>query len=332
MLPTEVDMRTIAEDLSATLRRVGTDGHGSAVPPPAAHRLLCEVTAQVAEDLSVFSLRDAAARGDQSYIYSGYLSFRAVMAYRLAHALWETRLPDGLPHRFATQARRISEHFRLTTGVEIHPGAKIGRRFVIDHGSGTLIGEEAEVGDDCYFVQNVVLGARDIISKANGRPQPRRHPRVGSRVQIGGNVHVFGPVHVGDDCLIDAGARITTDIPAGSRVRVITTIQVSVSEPAPVVHGLARVGEHIVISGSRLDGLVPVVLDAEHTPRAALTVATASATEIHCTPTERCPVRPAALGLLRDGRLVCSMEPAAHLLDALTAGERPTGRPVSPLE
>ncbi|MYW01772.1 hypothetical protein [Streptomyces sp. SID3343] len=298
---------------------------------PAAHRLLCEVGAQVAEDLSVFSIRDAAARGDQSYIYSGYLSFRAVMAYRLAHALWEMRLPDGVPDRFATQARRISEHFRLTTGIEIHPGAGIGRRFVIDHGSGTLIGEDAEVGDDCYFVQNVVLGARDIVSKANGRPQPRRHPHVGSRVQIGGNVHLFGPVNVGDDCLIDAGARITTDIPAGSRVRVITTIQVSTSQPAPVVHGLACVGEHIVISGSRLNGLIPAILDAQHTPRAALTVAKASGTEIHCTPAEPCPVRPAAVGLLRDGRLVCFIEPAAHLLEALMAGEQATVRPLPPI-
>ncbi|MFJ8622043.1 serine O-acetyltransferase [Kitasatospora sp. NPDC093550] len=277
--------------------------------------VLSRVGGQVAEDLAAFAGRDAAAHGDQRYIYSGYLSFRSVMAHRLAHAVGTLRLP-GVPADLLTaQARRISEEARLATGVEIHPGAAIGRRFVVDHGSGTVIGEDCEIGDDCYFLQNIVLGARDIVARSDGSVRPRRHPRIGSRVQIGGDVCVFGPVCVGDDCVIDPGARITTDVPAGARVRVVSTTQISLTERAPVVHGVAVVAGCLVITGCRLHGTVPVVLDGNRTPCASLTVVGASDTEMHCRPAGDWPARPSALGLLSRGQLVCYVRPVAEVLN-----------------
>jgi serine O-acetyltransferase len=185
------------------------------------------VVPSIVEDLQSLTMRDAAARTDPDYVYGSYLSFHALLAYRVAHAIHSLDLPirQHLPTdlRVACAARRISEEAKARTGVEIHPAAAIGRRMVIDHGWGTVIGEHARVGNDCYFLQNVVLGGRKIgIPVSPSRP---RHPRIGNRVVIAGDVYIFGPVNIGDDCRIDPGARITSSIPAGSRVRVLTKLQ-----------------------------------------------------------------------------------------------------------
>ncbi|WOP13573.1 hypothetical protein R2B67_35760 [Streptomyces cyaneofuscatus] len=284
-------------------------------------QVLSKVGAQVAEDLAAFAGRDAAAHGDQRYIYAGYLSFRSVMAYRLAHTLCTLRIPNMPTGLLAASARKISEQARLATGVEVHPGATIGRRFVVDHGSGTVIGEDSEIGDDCYFVQNVVLGSREIVSNSGGPARPRRHPCIGSRVQIGGDVCVFGPVRVGDDCLIDPGARVTTDVPDGARVRVVSTTQVALTDDAPVVHGVAMVEGRLVITGRRLRGARPVVVDEERIPCGFLTVVKAGDTELHCLPEGSWPVRPAALGLLVHGLMACYVQPVADILDRFRTEE-----------
>ncbi len=185
--------------------------------------------------------RDPAAHDDQWYCYRSSLSFRALLTYRVAHAV---HLLHGRSNRSGheerlldTAARLLSENAKVRTGVEIHPSAVIGRRMVIDHGWGTVIGEDARIGDDCYFLQNVVLGGRAIGIVPNTRE--RRHPSIGDRVVIAGGVYVFGAVTVGDDCRIDAGARITTDIPAGSRVRLRTVQQVL--EPGKALVSVDRV-------------------------------------------------------------------------------------------
>jgi serine O-acetyltransferase len=180
------------------------------------------------EDLEALASRDTAAGSALAYVWDSYLSFRALLAYRVAHAvlglaagLSEAAADSGIAHA----ARRITEEAKARTGVDIHPGARIGRRMAIDHGWGTVVGEQARIGDDCYFLQNVTLGCRRI-----GRPYGAdecRHPTIGNRVVLAGNVCVFGPVTIGDDCLVDPGARITTDIPAGAHVRVITQLQIT---------------------------------------------------------------------------------------------------------
>jgi serine O-acetyltransferase len=183
----------------------------------------------ILEDLQALTFRDSAAREGPDYVWSCYLSFHALLAYRVAHAIHslgflgrdESRARTDL----ACAARRIAEEAKARTGVDIHPAASIGHRMVIDHGWGTVIGEQARVGNDCYFLQNVTLGCRRI-----GTPygiSERRHPTIGNRVILAGDVWVFGPVTIGDDCRIDPGARITTDIPPGSHVRVVSKLQVT---------------------------------------------------------------------------------------------------------
>jgi len=118
--------------------------------------------------------------------------------HRLAHVLWDKR--------FRFLARLLSHLNRLFTGVEIHPGAQIGRRFFIDHGAGVVIGETSEVGDDVTIYQGVVLGG---VSVKKGK----RHPTIGSKVVIGAGGIILGPVHIGEGCQIGAGSVVVTDIP-----------------------------------------------------------------------------------------------------------------------
>jgi serine O-acetyltransferase len=183
----------------------------------------------IVEDLEALAARDTAARGGIVYVYSSYLSFWALLAHRVAHAIHRIGTQQDTRQRpnvqLACAARRIAEDAKVRTGVDIHPAARIGHRMVIDHGWGTVIGEQARVGDDCYFLQNVTLGCRRIGTPYGSAE--RRHPTVGDRVVLAGDVWVFGPVTIGDDCRIDPGARITTDIPAGSHVRVMTKLQVT---------------------------------------------------------------------------------------------------------
>jgi serine O-acetyltransferase len=193
------------------------------------HETAASAVPAVAEDLEALAARDTAARCDAAYVWSSYLSFRALLAYRVAHAILRLGTPAHPYSKANPQityaARCIAEEAKTRTGVDIHPTASIGRRLVIDHGWGTVIGEQARVGDDCYFLQNVTLGCRRI-----GTPygdDKRRHPTIGNRVVLAGDVWVFGPVTIGDDCRIDPGARVTTDIPAGAHVRVITKLQIT---------------------------------------------------------------------------------------------------------
>jgi serine O-acetyltransferase len=188
----------------------------------------CTIPA-VLEDLEALAARDSAARDGRDYVWSSYLSFRALLAYRVAHAVHRLGLSAHEESQenadIACAARRIAEEAKARTGVEIHPAASIGRRMVIDHGWGTVIGEQARVGDDCYFLQNVTLGCRRIGTPYGA--DERRHPTIGNRVVLAGDVWIFGPVTIGDDCWVDPGARITADVPAGAHVRVVTKLQVT---------------------------------------------------------------------------------------------------------
>jgi hypothetical protein len=122
------------------------------------------------------------------------------------------------------------------SGVEIHPGAQIGRRLVVDHGSNVVIGETAILGDDCYILNNVTLGALGVADNKAGR----RHPKLGDRVQIANNVSVLGPIEIGDDVFIGPGLLITKDIPGGGRATRLQEILLERSDASVTaeIHGV----------------------------------------------------------------------------------------------
>jgi serine O-acetyltransferase len=153
------------------------------------------------EDLDNARSHDPAARGDleNALVYSG---LHAIWSYRLAHRMWARPALRG-------PARALSQLTRFLTGIEIHPGATIGRRFFIDHGMGVVIGETSEIGDDVMIYHGVTLGGRSL-------EHGKRHPTIGDRVTIGAGAKVLGPVHIGDDSAVGANAVVTHDVPPES--------------------------------------------------------------------------------------------------------------------
>lgn len=152
---------------------------------------------RIREDIKAFYDKDPAAKSTLEIILA-YPGFHAVVLHRLAHRLYLRHVPV-LP--------RVVSHFnRWITGIEIHPGAQLGRRLTIDHGMGVVIGETAEVGDDVLLYQGVTLG--------NARFQRgKRHPTVGNNVVIGAGAKVLGPITVGDGARVAAGAVVVNDVP-----------------------------------------------------------------------------------------------------------------------
>jgi serine O-acetyltransferase len=132
-----------------------------------------------------------------------YPGFHAILLHRLAHKLYQAGMPL-IP-------RLISQISRFFTGIEIHPGATIGRRFFIDHGSGVVIGETAEIGDECLLYQGVTLGG-------TGNERGKRHPTLGDRVVVGTGAKVLGGIRIGDDVKIGAGSVVVHPVPDGSTV------------------------------------------------------------------------------------------------------------------
>jgi serine O-acetyltransferase len=132
-----------------------------------------------------------------------YPGFHAILSHRLAHRLYDMRIPL-LP-------RVISQISRFFTGIEIHPGATIGRRFFIDHGMGVVIGETAEIGDDVLIYQGVTLGG-------TGKEKGKRHPTIGNHVVIGGGAKVLGNILIGNHVKIGAGSVVVKPVPDNSTV------------------------------------------------------------------------------------------------------------------
>ncbi|MGL3149952.1 serine O-acetyltransferase EpsC [Microbacterium sp. A82] len=153
------------------------------------------------EDVAAARLRDPAARSgvEIGLLYPG---LHAVWAHRVSHRLWRRRL------RFL--ARANSQFARWMTGIEIHPGAKIGRRFFIDHGSGVVIGETAEIGDDVMLYHGVTLGGRTQDDTG------KRHPTLANGVVVGAGAKILGPITVGRNTVVGANAVVTKDAPQDS--------------------------------------------------------------------------------------------------------------------
>jgi len=164
------------------------------------------------EDIAVVFERDPAARTTWEVI-TCYPGLHAILIHRLAHALWEAELK--------WLGRLVSHIGRWLTGIEIHPGATIGRRFFIDHGMGVVIGETAEIGDDCTLYHGVTLGG---TSWNKGK----RHPTLGRGVVVGAGAKILGPITISDGARVGSNAVVVKEVPAGATV---------IGIPARVVEG-----------------------------------------------------------------------------------------------
>jgi serine O-acetyltransferase len=154
------------------------------------------------EDIQTVFNRDPAARNTTEVLLC-YPGLHALWAHRVAHFLW--------CHNIKLPARILSHLNRLFTGIEIHPGAHIGRRCFIDHGSGVVIGETSELGDDVLLYQGVVLGGTTLKKE-------KRHPTLGNGVEMGSGAIALGPIHIGDGARIGASSVVIKSVPPGATV------------------------------------------------------------------------------------------------------------------
>lgn len=160
----------------------------------------------IPEDISAFMARDPAARSRLEIVLC-YPGFHALVIYRMASALWRRRL--------FLIARLLSHVGRLLTGIEIHPGAKIGRRLVIDHGFGVVIGETSEIGDDVTLYQGVTLGGIAPSVNSVSQVNVKRHPTLRNNVIVGSGGQILGAVTIGEGARVGANAVVTKDLPPG---------------------------------------------------------------------------------------------------------------------
>ena len=160
---------------------------------------------QIRADLAIIRERDPAARGWMEMLFC-YPGLHAISLHRFSHRLWRSRLPLKL------LARCISQVGRGLTGIEIHPGARIGTSVFIDHGMGVVIGETAEIGDNVTIYQCVTLGGTNPTNGKGGK----RHPTISDEVIIGSGAQVIGPITVGRRARIGANAVVTDEVPEGA--------------------------------------------------------------------------------------------------------------------
>jgi serine O-acetyltransferase len=153
------------------------------------------------EEIDATLVRDPAARSRLEVVLC-YPGFHALVFHRVGHWLWR--------HGWLLAGRFVSHIGRLATGIEIHPGAQIGRRLFIDHGMGVVVGETAEIGDDCTLYQGVTLGGTSLV------PRQKRHPTLGNGVIVGSGAQVLGPFRVGDGARIGAAAVVLREVPEGA--------------------------------------------------------------------------------------------------------------------
>jgi serine O-acetyltransferase len=178
------------------------------------------IFARIREDINSVLERDPAARS-RLEVFLCYPGLSAVWLHRISHRLWR--------HRMRLTARLLSQVGRFFTGVDIHPGAQLGRRLFIDHATGVVIGETTIVGDDVTMYQGVTLGG-------TGKGHGKRHPTICDRVFIGNNANVLGNVTIGENSRVGAGSVVLSDVPPNSTV---------VGVPAHIVY---RNGERVLIT------------------------------------------------------------------------------------
>ena len=208
---------------------------------------------RLGETLTAYQARDPAARSKLE-IFLLYPGVHAILYHRLAHFLY--------CHDLKFLARLVSQWSRFWTGIEIHPGAKIGRRFVIDHGMGIVIGETAEVGDDCLLYHGVTLGG-------TGKDHGKRHPTLGNNVMVSSGAKVLGPFTVGDNARIASNAVVLKEIPPNAtavgvpaRVVRIAGEQVDYTTRVDQIHVTDPVQKELQALSSRLE-FIEMLLDEQ---------------------------------------------------------------------
>ncbi len=177
------------------------------------------------EDIKAYKDRDPAATSSLQ-IFFLYPGFKAIRMHRRAHFYYK--------HNMSFLARYVSQRAAKKTGIEIHPGATIGRRLVIDHGTGIVIGETTEIGDDVLIYQGVTLGG-------TGKDTGKRHPTIGNNVMISAGAKVLGPFKIGDNSRVAAGAVVLEEVPPNSTVvgvpaRVVRQDGKRVCQPLDQIH------------------------------------------------------------------------------------------------
>lgn len=223
---------------------------------------------RIKEDIKSVFDRDPAARTTFE-VLTNYPGLHAIWGHAISHWLWS--------HNCKWFARSVSTFFRWLTGVEIHPGATLGRRFFIDHGMGIVIGETAEIGEDCTVYHGVTLGG---TSWSAGK----RHPTLGNNVVIGAGAKVLGPLNVGDNARIGSNAVVVKDVPNGATVigipgRIVKNPQdenhidrsdlakkygfdaygVASDNPDPVAKAIGRMIDHINLLDNKLKEVTKAV-------------------------------------------------------------------------
>ncbi len=218
---------------------------------------------RIREDIGCIFKRDPAAR-NMFEVITTYPGVHAVLFHRVSHWLWR--------HKLYWIARVLSNIARWITGIEIHPGARIGRRFFIDHGMGVVIGETAEIGDDCTLYHGVTLGGTSWDAG-------KRHPTLGNNVVVGAGAKVLGPIHLGDGARIGSNAVVVKPVPKNATVigvpghlvgrRVTASPEreaiakkmgfdaygTSQDMPDPVAHAINHMLDHIHLMDSRMEML-----------------------------------------------------------------------------
>lgn len=223
---------------------------------------------RIREDVMCVFERDPAAR-NVFEVMTTYPGVLAIAFHRMNHALW--------CRNFKWLARILSNVARLFSGIEIHPGAKIGRRFFIDHGMGVVIGETAEIGDDCTLYHGVTLGGTnpsDDVGKSH-----KRHPTLGNNVVVGAGAKVLGPITVSDGARIGSNAVVVKDVPKDTTMVGVLAREVkprnqdaetqrreqvakklgfdaygaSKDMPDPIAHAMNRLLDHIHLMDERMD-------------------------------------------------------------------------------
>lgn len=203
----------------------------------------------IMEDIRAYKRNDPAARSTVEILLL-YNGLHATIDYRIAHWLHT--------HGMRFLARGVSQWSKMWTGIEIHPAAKIGRRLVIDHGTGIVIGETAEIGDDCLLYQGVTLGG-------TGKDIGKRHPTLGNNVMVGSGAKVLGPFTVGDNARIASNSVVLREVPPNATVVGVPGRIVRISgekldhihTPDPMMLEINALSQRIAALEARLSKLEP---------------------------------------------------------------------------
>ncbi|MBN8283085.1 hypothetical protein [Zoogloea sp.] len=218
-------------------------------------------------DLDAMVSTDPAARRSRSYVLASYSTYRAVVDYRIGHQILRFGRATRHPEIFAAEARRISEDAKARSGVEIHPAARIGERFKIDHGVGTVIGEDVRIGARCTLMQSVVLGARGT-SVMDGK---RRHPTLDDDVTVCAFAMILGPISIGRGCFVGPHVVLTQSLKDYESARVQSSTMILSGGGSLAFYGIVphpRLRRRCRIDGEDLQGWRPRIVDphAENFP------------------------------------------------------------------